>query len=228
MDYSKIYRPLVRSKREIRLLRVRPRCDGKITLSLLACSLISEPAYVAVSYCWTERPRTQKILLEGCPFFVRPNLYDYLEVLSAEQESSLIFIDALCINQTDEEEIVAQIRLMRTIYSNSREVVAWMGMGSPDDSITDAEMPRLERACANEGFLMEVFKGKSEDFLYLKVAFFCTFLKYEYWSRLWIVQQTILARSLVLRFRTLRFRAELLDSVIRQHNSLDMLEVTSR
>lgn len=41
--------------------------------------------------------------------------------------SGLVWIDALCINQTDIDERSAQVRLMPQIYSNASCVIVWLG-----------------------------------------------------------------------------------------------------
>jgi hypothetical protein len=45
-----------------------------------------------------------------------------------------VWADALCINQTDEEEKGHQIRLMKHIYSRAEQTYAWMGKGEVDGS----------------------------------------------------------------------------------------------
>jgi hypothetical protein len=50
-----------------------------------------------------------------------------------------IWIDAICINQEDEEEKGTQIPLMREIYSRARAVVVWMGLSTPETDVFFAE-----------------------------------------------------------------------------------------
>ena len=40
---------------------------------------------------------------------------------------SYFWIDALCINQTDNDEKGQQVRLMREIYASAESVIVWLG-----------------------------------------------------------------------------------------------------
>lgn len=136
-------------------------------------------------------------------------------MLTEERESSLVFIDALCINQADEDEKADQIRFMRHIYRGAREVVAWMGAGSTYGAIIDPKLPELEAMCSSELDSADLHT-LCEDYSKTEVkrAFSIAFLNYAYWSRLWIMQETILAGLLVVRFRRLRLPAGILEDII--------------
>jgi hypothetical protein len=90
-----------------------------------------------LSYCWGQEKAICKININGHPFYVRPNLFAYLQLLSQEEDSTCIFIDAICINQDDLAEKSIQIGLMGDVYRLAIECVAWLGCdgGENDDSI---------------------------------------------------------------------------------------------
>jgi hypothetical protein len=46
--------------------------------------------------------------------------------MSEERHICWIFIDALCINQEDVQERGQQVKLMRQIYRDAEEVIAWL------------------------------------------------------------------------------------------------------
>jgi hypothetical protein len=75
--------------------------------------------YDAVSYCWGALDATMKIHVqdEGRSntgiVAVKPNLYAALQVFRHEKEARKLWIDAICIDQTNNEEKNVQATLMR-------------------------------------------------------------------------------------------------------------------
>lgn len=56
--------------------------------------------YEALSYVWGTREAADKILLDGCPVTVTENLYQALECLRQPNEDRLLWVDAICIDQS--------------------------------------------------------------------------------------------------------------------------------
>jgi hypothetical protein len=61
-----------------------------------------------------------------------------------------IWVDAICINQDDEDEKMAQILLMKDIYSHAETVYIWLGLGS-------ASTDRAIHYLMNTGFVRNIF-----------------------------------------------------------------------
>ncbi|KAK4125812.1 heterokaryon incompatibility, partial [Parathielavia appendiculata] len=57
---------------------------------------------------------------------VTDNLHRLLRHLRLRDESRRLWIDQICINQKDEVEKGAQIRLMTEIYAGASPVVIWL------------------------------------------------------------------------------------------------------
>jgi hypothetical protein len=78
--------------------------------------------YVALSYTWGDPKDTKQIYVNEVPMDVTTNLEAALRVLREKEpiEAGIkIWIDALCINQTDNEEKGVQVRRMRDIYQKA-------------------------------------------------------------------------------------------------------------
>ncbi|PMD38576.1 HET-domain-containing protein [Hyaloscypha variabilis F] len=60
-------------------------------------------------------------------FSVSSNLHSALLRLRLRSEARVLWIDAICINQADNDEKSIQIRKMGSIYSNAQRVVVWLG-----------------------------------------------------------------------------------------------------
>ena len=128
IDKNSRYQPLDKDKRLVRFLRMLHDERSSIACELAVFSLDDQPEHLALSYCWTKADPIYEVQLNGRPFYVRPNLYAYLELMRSEQQSGWIFIDALCINQSDIEERSSQVALMVDVYREAVGVVVWLGV----------------------------------------------------------------------------------------------------
>ena len=86
--------------------------------------------YQALSYVWGSEEKPESIILNGCTFHVTRNLHSALLHLRNRQLERTLWIDAICINQDEEDqghEKSKQIPLMRTIYGQAERVIVWLG-----------------------------------------------------------------------------------------------------
>jgi hypothetical protein len=92
--------------------------------------------YEALSYTWgppfeNQQLRDQLIKLCGAPFQVTGNLYDALKRLRLRHETRYLWVDAICINQSNINERNSQVAIMSKIYAYSQTVFIWLGEDSP-------------------------------------------------------------------------------------------------
>lgn len=129
---------------EIRLLSLQPSTDPSSTLSftLLTTCLDSPCPYIALSYAWGTPSERISIHVDSHSFLATPSLYSALSHITPELSSLPIWVDAVCINQTDEVEKTAQITRMSEVYHNSVKVIVYLG---PSDPITDFAVEQLAR-----------------------------------------------------------------------------------
>jgi hypothetical protein len=81
----------------------------------------------ALSYVWGGQADKFPIMLNGKRMFINRNLSEalpYLCLPDPDRPRRPIWIDALCINQGDEEEKSGQIAMMHKIYSRAERVWA--------------------------------------------------------------------------------------------------------
>ncbi|RAH52185.1 HET domain protein [Aspergillus piperis CBS 112811] len=88
--------------------------------------------YEALSYVWGSQSETHTITVNGCELHVTRNLYTALIHLRDNQLERILWIDAICINQEDDDEKSEQIPLMRSIYAQADRVVVWLGEAMRD------------------------------------------------------------------------------------------------
>lgn len=140
------YRALYRTNHEIRLLEVLGQGQDARYRQLPACrvfhtTLSEKPRFVALSYTWGDAVGKRLVLVDGSPIRVTTNLYDAIMALRHPDQSRIIWVDALCINQKDDAEKSWQVGLMRDIYQQSSQVLAWLGPAQHD---SDAVMTFLK------------------------------------------------------------------------------------
>lgn len=144
------YQPLDVSgaKADIRLVELLPvqkkgiNGHAVITCRLHQVSLYDFPSYEALSYHWGDPALTLPITLDDKPFQVTRNLAEALGCLAFRERPRLLWIDAICINQTDNAERSHQVRRMGRIYNDAKRVLVWLGVGDPD---TMSAFDRLTR-----------------------------------------------------------------------------------
>ena len=129
------------SRDYIRLLRVLPAesSEDPLVCALSAASLDEKPEYAALSYTWGEPIFDHKITLNGSPFMISTNLHDALRTFR-DRKHQVIWVDAVCINQSNFDERNRQVLLMQRIYALSTFVLVYLG--DIDLEVTDEEAQR--------------------------------------------------------------------------------------
>lgn len=125
------------SANQIRLLRLMPPPENEsieraeLQCEVFAYSLHSEcrgtHQYEALSYTWGGEKKPCSILIGGQRLVVTENLHAALLRLRRRSLERIIWVDAICINQTSEEERSQQVQLMAIIYSKAYCVIVWLG-----------------------------------------------------------------------------------------------------
>ncbi|KAH8891552.1 hypothetical protein GQ53DRAFT_604942, partial [Thozetella sp. PMI_491] len=83
--------------------------------------------FEALSYAWGLPTATRPTRADGKEFHVTVNLYAALRRLRMASRERVVWIDQLCINQTDDQEKSQQVALMSRIYSAAQRVIVWLG-----------------------------------------------------------------------------------------------------
>jgi hypothetical protein len=116
----------------IRLLRLKPDKDksGDIHCEIFEYTLENSSGshlYEALSYVWGESQKKLQIFINSCSFDVTDNLYAALLQLRNHSLERIIWVDAICIDQTNQKEKEHQIGIMAKIYNQANCVVVWLG-----------------------------------------------------------------------------------------------------
>ncbi|KAI0975895.1 heterokaryon incompatibility protein-domain-containing protein [Xylaria arbuscula] len=121
---------------KICILSIQPDVEeNPIECTLHVRDLNSDNIEAALSYVWGTSVCDVTITVDGSSFCITPNLYDILRKLRLRDGPREIWVDAICIDQSDPEEKDHQVRLMRDIYSKTKETIIWLGDWPPEHMI---------------------------------------------------------------------------------------------
>ncbi|KAI1089498.1 heterokaryon incompatibility protein-domain-containing protein [Rostrohypoxylon terebratum] len=128
----------------IRILCIEPGPkDSPLECRLEERDLRTDKIEEALSYVWGDLKSDQDIKIDGSSFKVTANLKGILYSLRHEDAPRNIWIDAICINQSNLEEKGHQVRLMRDIYSKALQTTIWLGDWPPETSTSEGEFPMI-------------------------------------------------------------------------------------
>lgn len=199
------FSPLKDASQYFRLLKLDHRHDygehaTPITMTMEVFDLQDPPAYTSLSYTWGTLTPTEAVLVNAASFQVRQNLYDFLNMFRREATARWLWVDQLSINQQDTVERNQQVEQMVNIYRNAEQVLTWLGPSADgSDELMDALNQCREELDAAEGSayasLEEACSVRNlETHLDAVDALFSR----DYWTRLWIIQEILLARNIIV------------------------------
>jgi hypothetical protein len=186
------------SQDHFRLLYLEPGPkSSEIHCKLATFALQSAPPYEALSYTWGEAVLSRKIICNGSSLQVTSNLHDALQYLRQIEGERIVWIDAVCINQTNPQERTAQVGIMKNIYSKADHVVIWLGKDTDDDETAFAILEQYRKLFAEHGQLdigpMETVVYKlalpaedSKDWTALIKLF-----QKPWFQRIWVIQEAV-------------------------------------
>ena len=159
--------------------------------------------YEALSYFWGSEGKAEVIVCNSVKFPISRTLFEAFRTLRKSQtQVRYLWVDAICINQSDDEEKSKQVWNMLQIYEKATRVIAWLGNAPSDmdnvlvaaSSISPYTTPSHLRISSENVF----------DFWSI-----CTGLTYLYtrpwFERIWVQQEIFAARKLRLQCGNLQF-----------------------
>jgi hypothetical protein len=131
-----------------------------------------------LSYVWGDPEETLPILINNRRFNITLNLHAALLRLRDRDIARIIWVDAVCINQADEQEKQHQIQSIAKIYGKASRVIVWLGE-TADDSNEALEAIRT----AGKKFT----NSSNEDVIQQAIP---PLLQRSWFRRIWVRQRT--------------------------------------
>jgi hypothetical protein len=193
MSPQYLYETLERPN-SVRLLRLLPNEDtnAPIQCQLLDYTLdgmLGQPhPYEALSYVWGGSVKPCSISIDRYDMPITTNLYKALLRLRYRFLERIMWVDAACINQSDDREKEKQIQLMHKIYTHANCVIVWLGEEAND---SDQALEQLRIAgsmkAANSAHNERVEKSVVK------------LLQRDWFRRIWVRAQTLDDLQRILR-----------------------------
>lgn len=184
------YMPLREGQIRLLTLRQGSNQDDPIECELSSCELDKAPSYEALSYYWGTTQIDRVISLHGSTFQVRNDLYNALCRLRQRQTSRVLWIDWICIDQSNQAEIYNQISQLGDICAKAKSVAVYLGEAT---IATDQAMEYLMQI-QEEGSWQ--IPSSRIDNLVLKG--FQDILSRPWFQRAWVLQDAFYAQAMVL------------------------------
>lgn len=158
--------------------------------------------YEALSYTWGDPSPTQRILVDGKDTFIAKNLEVALRYLRLADETRMLWIDALCIDQSSNEDKNLFIPFMHKIYGSAFGTVVWLGEASDQAeraiSLLEAADAEAAEASAREQNAFQPLMSpkricETEDLMQA----LCDLGSRPWWTRVWIRQEIVCSRRAI-------------------------------
>lgn len=91
--------------------------------------------YKALSYVWGDESDKKEICINRKKALVTGNLLKALKSLRQIDQDTILWVDAMCIDQSNNKEKGHQVRQMRLVYERAEEVIIWLGESDADINI---------------------------------------------------------------------------------------------
>ncbi|KAF2030580.1 hypothetical protein EK21DRAFT_88896 [Setomelanomma holmii] len=180
--------------------------DKKHTIQRFRPREMEPPNFVALSYAWGDKDaRLRRVYvaeLQSSPksddvhevlsdLDVRENLFQFLWYFRDSERNTTetrLWIDQLCIHQANVHERNHQVKLMASIYRSASYVVTWLG-SSPEvmwaAEVVSTFISTTRRDITSED--RQIARGAA-----------VRMLNNSYFTRLWIVQEVLLPRNVLI------------------------------
>ncbi|KAF3015087.1 hypothetical protein E8E14_011782 [Neopestalotiopsis sp. 37M] len=209
-----------------RILRLYPahRFEDDIKCEVQQASLpengVMPTPYMALSHVWGTESVSCAVTIGKQHILIRSNLESALRHLRHRERIVSLWIDALCIDQSNTEERNHQVQHMRDIYEAAEETIVFLGDQDGGNTGLSA-WNYLERnspwALNEEGekdYDLPARIDSSPDFRGDMDDICINVLPREWFSRLWVLQEFVVSKSVSLQCGHRRVPAETLVKLV--------------
>ncbi|KAI1852878.1 hypothetical protein JX265_012906 [Neoarthrinium moseri] len=107
----------------------------------------------------------------------------------------VLWVDAVCINQSSIDERNAQVLRMADIYGSASRVMVWLGESSTESRSAVSFFSKWTAPNWDAEKVIDSYATNNQKWRDLTHGL----LEREWWTRMWIVQEVVLARAIVIQ-----------------------------
>jgi hypothetical protein len=157
------------------------------------------PEYETLSYTWGVEDNDSRL---HHPIYIGPywdvllqtrNCWDMIRFLRPSRGVRLVWIDAICINQLDNEEKKVQVGKMSRIYEDCRRVVVYLG----SDILHNDPRQHPYKMKLRDALQLNDDPGQPNNAIIYNLP---SFFNRRYFTRVWIIQELAMSPRVVIPF----------------------------
>ena len=153
-------------ERTIRVLHLNPQHEDTntgVSGCLIETSLDDPLPYSALSYRWGADNPHIPIKLSNGTINVTANGYAALVALCREGREFNLWMDAICIDQSNDSEKAIQVAMMEKVYSKADKVIVWLGDSNEKADEALEWCKRISRCVAGQPLFKMSYKPNLLD-----------------------------------------------------------------
>jgi len=136
-----------------------------------------------------------------------------------ERFEGLLWADAICINQNDITERGHQVAVMGQIYNKAAIVHAWLGDNGEGTQLAMHHIATTDWGAIWDAIIQrKIDRWSDEDFASVSQIWNC-----EYWTRLWVVPEFVMAKEITIRCGSHQMQGELLEKLVDNTGAMSIL-----
>ena len=138
--------------RSIRVLELEPARDESspliVQLHKTGLGEKQMPRYEAISYVWGPPDFNCSIICNGDTLHITQSCESLLYGLRRRFRRRLLWIDSVCIDQSNVTERSQQVSVMHEVYTSAHRVLIWLSVSMPEAASFSAYVTKCARHCS--------------------------------------------------------------------------------
>ncbi|KAL9119097.1 MAG: hypothetical protein Q9187_004347 [Circinaria calcarea] len=200
-----VYQPLNGEDHDMRLMYTMDNASASQLHCTIVNASLDKPPYSALSYTW-QRPvpnrredavSTSTVYLDEKPLEIGTKLEGALRYLRTYQ-LGLLWIDAICIEQSNLDERGEQVARMRKIYLKAQMVLGWLGAAADTGGMAMDLLVLLAQRAENHGTVAWLESHALDPMNFEAWKALQDLLSRNWWKRSWAIQEFALGHEVHL------------------------------